>query len=692
MSSPAGWGQRPALDGVRTLAVYLVVLFHAGLGWIDGGFIGVDLFFVLSGFLVSTILYGELEARGRIDLLRFYDRRVRRLLPAAVLLVVVASAVGVLVLSASERAPMAGDATAALLYFANWWFMLQANDYFGSTVVDSSLFLHFWSLSIEEQFYFVFPVLLLVLVRLNRRWRHAAPVVLVALLVASLAAQLWWAGVDPNHAYYGTETRFYQLLAGVVLALALHRWRVSERPVPFPGWVSPVVTVLATVGMVVAATSLVELTPAWRGIVATVLAVALVGALSGPVPHAAARPFTWPPVVYLGRISYGTYLWHWPVVVLLQQAIDPPAWQFALLVTVTSTAFASASYHMLETPIRSRRVVGPQRVRVLVAGLGASVLAATLVVPQVMATEQPVALKDAGLLENGPENVAGPPPDDVDWAEFGSYREAPVRVCEPSEIAECRLVTGQDGPNVFVLGDSQAREMEPTLRMLAEEHEFNLTLLSLDACSWAEDVHNLVVGMGLRTACEDVRSGFWETLLEREPIDVLLLLQQDRSVPLFDGTISDSIEGEPVRDEAAFFLERTNATLDRLDGTDVRTLIVRSLWLPPEDADPTGSLSGARDVAQCRVPISDDTSPLDAAYVAAAASRERVWSVDLNPIFCPNAPLCDPVLEGVPVWRDSRHVSAALQERKRDEIWATLRDSGAFAGTGGDVDASASGS
>jgi hypothetical protein len=165
------WTYRPALDGLRTLAVYLVLLFHVGVERFTGGFVGVDLFFVLSGFLVSTILFEELERTGRLDLARFYDRRVRRLLPAAVLLVVAACGVAFVVLSTVRRAPLVADAQAALLYVANWRFLLRKNDYFGAGDVDSSLFLHFWSLSIEEQFYVVFPLLLIVLWRAERRRR-----------------------------------------------------------------------------------------------------------------------------------------------------------------------------------------------------------------------------------------------------------------------------------------------------------------------------------------------------------------------------------------------------------------------------------------------------------------------------------------------------------------------------------------
>ena len=222
------WSYRPALDGVRCLAVYVVVLFHTGVGAFAGGFVGVDLFFVLSGFLVSTILFEELADTGRLDLAHFYDRRVRRRLPAALLVVLATGLLAVVMLSTVRRAPLVGDAQSALLYVSNWRFLSQSNDYFAATEVGASPFLHFWSLSIEEQFYFFFPLLLIGLARAERRRPGITLRVLGGLFAASLAAQLFWAFVDANHAYYATEARLYQLLAGSLLALA---FRSSRRPV-----------------------------------------------------------------------------------------------------------------------------------------------------------------------------------------------------------------------------------------------------------------------------------------------------------------------------------------------------------------------------------------------------------------------------------------------------------------------------
>ena len=210
---------RANLDGLRSVAVYLVLLFHTGLGWAEGGFIGVDLFFVLSGFLVSTVLLDEIEQTGGLRVGRFYARRVRRLLPAAVVVVVATAATFTVIWSIVRRLEIISDAQSSLLYYANWHFLAASGDYFAADT-EKSPYLHFWSLAIEEQYYIVFPVLLLLLSRFGRGTMLG---VLLGLMGLSLAAQLYWAGIDTTHAYYGTDARLYQLLAGAALAVAMRR-------------------------------------------------------------------------------------------------------------------------------------------------------------------------------------------------------------------------------------------------------------------------------------------------------------------------------------------------------------------------------------------------------------------------------------------------------------------------------------
>src|SRR4051794_15537437 len=373
------WSYRPALDGLRCVAVYLVVLFHSGLSVAGGGFIGVDLFFVLSGFLITNILLSDAEETGRIRFARFYARRVRRLLPAALLTVVVTSIVFLAVASIVERLPLVHDAQSALLYVANWHFMAQQNDYF-ATGVEKSPFLHFWSLAIEEQFYVVFPLLLLVLLAFARRRQRWLPVaVLGGLCALSVAAQLHWGNADPSHAYYGTDTRAYQLLVGAVLACAMRTW--SLRPT---ARLLDRATFVGLGGLLLLATDWVGASPSHRGLGAAAASALVIGAVAVREEGWVARMLSRRTPVYLGRVSYSTYLWHWPVILVARAVLPLTPIEVACLAIVMATALAALSTELLELPIRRSRMLDAIRWPVVAWGVVACVVIATLVVPPVL--------------------------------------------------------------------------------------------------------------------------------------------------------------------------------------------------------------------------------------------------------------------------------------------------------------------
>ena len=320
-SDPSGgttlpWPHHPALDGLRTVAVYLVVLFHSGVSGFDGGFLGVDLFFVLSGFLVSSVLLDEAERTGRVRLGRFYGRRVRRLLPAAVVVVIATSGLSLLLSPLVARLPWIGDAQASLLYVSNWRFLEQSNEYFGADI-NRSPFLHFWSLSVEEQFYFALPLILLLLFKLRRRWRPALVTGVAVLAGLSVADQFYWAGRDATHAYYGTDARIYQLLVGVLAAIAWRRYQSQRVRARGSGWVFLAILLLT-------ASSLAPFSVSWRGLLATGASVGLTLAVVARTDRSLVAALSRPTMTYLGQISYGTYLWHWPAVLAIGLLVDVP--------------------------------------------------------------------------------------------------------------------------------------------------------------------------------------------------------------------------------------------------------------------------------------------------------------------------------------------------------------------------------
>ena len=368
------------------------MLFHTGVPWAVGGLVGVDVFFVLSGFLITRLLLDEHARSGRISLGAFWGRRVRRLLPAGLLLVIGTGVLWRLFADPSTWSSLRGDAVSALAYVANWHFAFSGQGYFDHDAPPSPL-LHLWSLGVEEQFYLIWPILLVLLLR----WRGSGPrrVLLVSVLgvLAStvLCATLYRAGTDTSRLYYGTDTHSAGLLVGAGVA-SLHAWRhagAGRHRVLRQRWLLRSLAQLiglSGLGVLTWAVLTVDGASSWLyrgGFLAVALAVAAVVvavliAPRGPLTRLLALP----PLAGLGRISYGVYLWHWPVLLLLTSTRVGIAGAplFALRIAVTLAA-ALVSWFLLERPLLRRRWSRPKLAGTLVPALVTTVAAAFIVAP-----------------------------------------------------------------------------------------------------------------------------------------------------------------------------------------------------------------------------------------------------------------------------------------------------------------------
>ena len=341
------------LDGLRGVAVILVIIFHSGLNWLPGGFLGVSVFFTLSGFLITSLLINERENSGRINLKAFWGRRLRRLAPAS--LVVIAGVVGLASwLSTSiEASRIKGDAISATLYFSNWRFIYSGHSY-GELFATPSPLQHLWSLSIEEQLYVVVPVLIAGLFAMGLRRRAIGYVFLVAVAGSTIATMF-----TNSHEliYYGTHTRAAELLLGSALA-CLFGQRIEKLAVNKAKSLSTLYIVPIVGVVVLSRFSSVDSPWVYSGALtafAGVSVICLIAAIqAGPVRSILSSS----PLVRVGEVSYGLYLIHWPVIVWLNsERVDlQPTALFVLQVIVT-VILTLVSYWLIEQPIRRRKVL-----------------------------------------------------------------------------------------------------------------------------------------------------------------------------------------------------------------------------------------------------------------------------------------------------------------------------------------------
>ncbi|MBB2969080.1 acyltransferase family protein [Leifsonia aquatica] len=460
------------LDGLRAFAVAVVMIYHLFPGVLPGGFIGVDVFFVISGFLITSLLVRERRTTDRIDLRRFWVRRARRLLPAIALLVIVCSTVA-LALGGDVLVGLPRQILGAFTFSANWLSIAADSSYFAQGAPE--LFRNLWSLAVEEQFYLVWPLILLALALIRHWWARFAIVLAAAAASAIWMAVLYVPGEDPTRVYFGSDTHSFGLALGAALALLV----VRMRPLDLDAGESALQTfvrrglgplgALSVLGLVVCAyamTSDADFT--YRGGLALVSVLSAVAIWAAIVPRSSlGRTLDLAPLRFVGARSYGLYLWHWPVFVLACAFVpdenEPIA---AVLVGVGSLAVTGAaallSYRYLEQPIRKHGLLGAlRRARVRmqgsrptrIAGIAGTAVAGLLVAGTVAAMAlAPAATSAQRMIEQGAASLDGPGHGASPSAPPTHLRIPP----DPHPIAK--------GPDISAFGDSVMLASAPALQ------------------------------------------------------------------------------------------------------------------------------------------------------------------------------------------------------------------------------------
>ncbi len=535
---------RGDVEGLRAVAVIAVVLYHCGIPHLAGGYLGVDVFFVLSGFLISSLMFGEIESTRRLSFAAFYGRRARRLLPAATMVIAVTLIAGWYVLSPLAWHDLLGDALSATTYTVNWRFAAQSTDYFQSALPPSAL-QHYWSLAVEEQFYLVWPLVIWLLAGARLRRARVAGgigvivgVSFVLSLVLTVRNQPW--------AFFGLQTRMWQLGAGALLAAAWpHIGRV-------PLVVRRVAPIAGLAAIVVGVVVFDEATP-WPGTAALVptlgtLAV-LLGADDGPV----AKVLGQRPAVWVGARSYSWYLWHWPALVLFaawRGAELSPA--LAVVVALGSLVAGAIGFRYVEQPIRHRRsfVRSPRRSLVVGLSLSATCLLGVLTLrataehvdatgPAVTAgalpgpDELPALLEAAAAVDDVPGNLTPSLSDarsDLPSV-YGLGCHADVPDVEPKH---CDLGDPDGDATVVLIGDSHAAQWVPALEQLAAESGVHLVPMTKSGCPVFDvPVFNSILNR-VYTECDEWRDNVLAAVASMHP-DAVIVTQASTYTPADTG-------------------------------------------------------------------------------------------------------------------------------------------------------------
>lgn len=480
-AEPSAHANIPAIDGLRAIAILIVVGFHVGLPQLQGGFVGVDVFFVISGFLITWLLARELGATGRIDILDFYARRARRLLPAlAVVLAATLAAGAVLLVPVGEQQELAKSAMAAAGFVANVFFWRSQSSYFAGPSDEIPL-LHLWTLAVEEQFYIAWPLVMIAIGAVVPRRAAQTPAIMAALVAVSLAsfAACWWlTPARQTLTFYTTPFRAWEFGAGALIALAgLGARRAAVVTAPLASLVAGTMVAGGLAAILIAAV-VFDRTTVFPGVAAAlpVLGTAAIIAGLGLSPTTGpARLLAATPMVTIGKLSYSWYLWHWPLLALARVSMPGPNLMRDLGLVLAALALSALTYRFVEEPVR-RHKPWPFRTRGMsvLAGVGlmlavAAAAGALWAMASWRTAHDPVLRAATRALE---EKAAIP-------LECTNFRFA-FDGLAPAE--RCVLGRAPSGPIVLLWGDSHAFHYVPAVQAWADANGARLLPRAAGAC------------------------------------------------------------------------------------------------------------------------------------------------------------------------------------------------------------------
>jgi len=649
---------RGDIEGLRAVAIGLVLLFHAGLPFLPGGFVGVDVFFVVSGFLITTQLASEIDRSGTISLGRFYARRAKRLLPAAGVVFVATAVLVRFLVPQSRWAEIGRDIVAAALYVVNWRLADRSVDYLAGSAAPSPV-QHFWSLAVEEQYYLVWPVLLLLAVFLARqlsvRPRTVAAVLLGAVGVFSFVWSVRQTMQSPESAFFVTTTRAWELGIGAAVALAANRLaRLPRSAAMSLGWLG--------LAAVVASGLIFSSSTAWPGYAACLPTLGTAAVIAAGFAVTRGGPGTIlgvPPMRWIGGLSYSLYLWHWPLIVVATAYWGSLSPTRGLGVCALAVLPAWLTSRFLENPLRYSKSISrsPQLALSLGANFTAVGVATGLVLVISVATpstaQTPIPAAGAAALKADPrDDPAGAPVDDVGWmtpvatAARDDVPDIYPRGCQ-QQVPRAAVVTCDYGDpkgrtNVAVVGDSKIAQWMPAIDAIAKQNGWHLTTYFKAACSLT-DALTEVEGKPYVT-CRDWRDAVLKRLAANPP-----------SIVVTSQLFRTAYDSKNVPSEQAM-VDGLRTTWSRITAMGSKIVVIG-------DNAPSGfevyecveKNPGA--LSKCAFSRNRYAQSAGPVQRRATEGLKSVFFIDLSDAICPTTQ-CAPIIGHVLIYRDNSHITA----------------------------------
>jgi peptidoglycan/LPS O-acetylase OafA/YrhL len=673
-------GFRPDVEGLRAVAIIAVLLCHAGIPFLAGGYVGVDVFFVISGFLITRLLLGEMESRRTLSLRGFYARRAKRLLPLSALLLATVGVLSLVILSPLRATEISGDIVSSGLYVANWHFAAQSVDYFAQGLEPSPV-LHLWSLAIEEQFYLVWPGLMLAVTWwFRRRGRPVRPILaltVVVIFAASLTAGILLTDATPAAAYFSTFGRAWELALGAMLAL-LGAVKLHRAAAAAIGWLGVAAIVYASLAFT-ATTPF----PGVAALIPTLGAAALIFAGSSiyatKSAFAPAGVLSLAPVRHIGRVSYSWYLWHWPFLVFAAALFGPLSVAAGLAVVAVSWVPSAASHWLIEDPVRRARSLARLPNRALVLGAACTAVA---VLSGVLVSNLQPSFHTAAVSEV--KGAAALPEQPQPQQTAKAVRPNPLRArADRSRAFYDGCLVGIDGTNsnrclygdpnakrtLILFGDSHAMQYFPPLEAMAESHHWRLIMLAKAECTPGEVKIRSMVADREYSQCDVWRESALKRIEEGGVKGSVTVVMSGDTAYTAYGEDGEELSGAENADALQAGYEKT---LKRIQAAGPSTVVIRD------------TPASSQDVPSC---VSEDLQHLESCAfkqprewdrdfdARAATSTPGAHLIDLTAEICPSE-LCRAVIGNALVYRDKSHLTATFARTLTPWIESGLAEAG----------------